>query len=495
MSNYIIALDQGTTSCRTVIFDREFSVIASVQEEFEQIFPKPGWVEHNPFDILNTQLKTLKNAIRESHIQDKEFAAIGITNQRETTIVWNKTTGEPLYNAIVWQDRRTAEICEKIKSTDLATYISANTGLVVDSYFSATKIKWILEHVKGAKELASKGDLLFGTVDTWLIWNLTGRAVHATDVSNASRTMLYNIHTLQWDDRICRELGIPLSMLPDVRQSADDFGCWKGEDNNIKIRITGVAGDQQAALFGQNCHEPGMAKNTYGTGCFMLMNTGFVSTPSSNGLINTIAWKINNRVTYALEGSVFVAGAAVQWLRDGLELIEHAAETEQLASSVADNEGVYFVPAFVGLGAPYWNMNAKGIITGLSRGTGRAHLVRAALEAMAYQSLDIILAMESDSGIRLKSLKVDGGATQNNFLMQFQADMLNAPVQRPMYVETTVLGAAKLAAIGAGLLTLEDLKTRTQFRTFQPSMSSELREKNYIGWKNAIKMLLSNQSK
>jgi len=495
MSNYIIALDQGTTSCRTVIFDREFSVIASVQEEFEQIFPAPGWVEHNPLDILNTQHRTLKKSITESHIQENEIAAIGITNQRETTIVWNKNTGAPVYNAIVWQDRRTADICEAIKSTDLADYITTNTGLVVDSYFSATKIKWILENVEGAKDLALRGELLFGTVDTWLIWNLTGREVHATDVSNASRTMLFNIHSLQWDEKICNELGIPLTMLPDVRQSAADFGYWKSENGIAKIKITGVAGDQQSALFGQNCHEPGMAKNTYGTGCFMLMNTGSQSKPSANGLINTIAWKINNQVTYALEGSVFVAGAAVQWLRDGLELIENASETEQLAASIADNEGVYFVPAFVGLGAPYWNMNVKGMIIGLSRGTGKAHLARAALEAMAYQTLDILLSMESDSGIRLKSLKVDGGATQNNFLMQFQADMLNAPVQRPMYVETTVLGAAKLAAIGAGMLALEDLKTKTQFRTFQPSMSPELSERNYIGWKNAIKMILSNQSK
>lgn len=495
MSNFIIALDQGTTSCRTVIFDHEFSVIASVQEEFEQIFPAPCWVEHNPFDILNTQLRTLKKSITDSHIQENEISAIGITNQRETTIVWNKNTGLPIYNAIVWQDRRSADICEAIKSTDLADYITANTGLVVDSYFSATKIKWILGNVEGAMELASKGDLLFGTVDTWLIWNLTGREIHATDVSNASRTMLFNIHTLQWDKKICSELGIPLSMLPEVRQSADNFGYWKSETGGTKIKITGVAGDQQAALFGQNCHEPGMAKNTYGTGCFMLMNTGSVSKPSANGLINTIAWKINNQVTYALEGSVFVAGAAIQWLRDGLGLIENAAETDQLATSLIDNDGVYFVPAFVGLGAPYWNMNVKGMIAGLSRGTGKAHLVRAALEAMAYQSLDIILSMESDSGIRLKSLKVDGGATQNNFLMQFQADMLNAPVQRPIYVETTVLGAAKLAALGAGLLTLDDLKARTQFRTFHPAMAASTRDRNYTGWKNAVKMLLSDYSK
>ena len=449
---YIISLDQGTTSSRAIIFDKNLNVISTSQREITQIYPEPGWVEHNPMEIWATQRSVLTEVVAKSGISLKDVAAIGITNQRETTIVWDKITGEPIYNAIVWQCRRTAEICENLKKRNIEEYIKENTGLIIDAYFSGTKIKWILDNVEGAREKAEKGELLFGTVDSWLVWKLTGGKVHVTDYTNASRTMLYNIKKLSWDKKILNELGIPESMLPEVKGSSEVYGKTKmgltmGEEDGTTIPISGIAGDQQSALFGQACFKSGDIKNTYGTGCFMLMNTGEKCIKSNNGLLTTIAIGMNGKVEYALEGSIFVAGAVVQWLRDELKLFSDSEDTEYFATKVKDNGGVYLVPAFVGLGSPHWDMYARGTIIGLTRGSNRNHIIRAALESIAYQSKDLIEAMKEDSGISINSLKVDGGAVSNNFLMQFQSDILNMRVLRPKITETTALGAAFLAGL------------------------------------------------
>lgn len=481
---YIIALDQGTTSSRSVLFDEKGLQIAIEQQEFKQIFPHSGWVEHNPQELLDSQLATFEKLIRNNNIHPKDIAGIGITNQRETTVVWNKSTGKAIYNAIVWQDKRTAAICEKLKAQGLEEYVRKNTGLVLDSYFSGTKIKWILDHVDGARTLAEKGELLFGTIDTWLLWNLTDRKVHATDYSNASRTLLFNINSLEWDDVLLNALDIPKNMLPQVKQSSHHFGDYIYENHSIPI--AGIAGDQQAALFGQACFEKGDAKNTYGTGCFLLMNTGDTPQYSKNGLLTTIAWGIDNKVYYALEGSVFIAGAAIQWLRDGLQLIETAEESETIAMQLTEDSSVYVVPAFAGLGAPYWDMYARGAIFGLTRDTGKKHLVKATLESLAYQSKDLLVAMQEDSETEITTLKVDGGASANNFLMQFQADILNCFVERPENTESTALGAAYLAGIKVGLYQQSNLKNEKEIQVFKPSMNSEKVEKLYKGWKKAI---------
>lgn len=482
---YIIALDQGTTSCRTVILNSNEKIVSKTQQEFQQIFPHPGWVEHDATEILETQLKTLRKAIQKAKISLADIKAIGITNQRETTVVWNKTTGKPIHNAIVWQDKRTADVCLRLKETGLENYVRKTTGLVIDSYFSATKIHWLLNNVKGAKEEAKKGNLLFGTIDTWLLWNLTNGKVHATDYSNASRTMLYDIKNLCWDTTLLNELNIPTSMLPEVKPSSFHFGDYEIE--GIKIPIAGIAGDQQSALFGQACFTKGEAKNTYGTGCFMLMNTGENLEYSENGLISTIAWGINNKVYYALEGSVFVAGSAIQWLRDGLQLIKNAEESETFAQQITDENPVYVVPAFAGLGAPYWDMYARGAIFGLTRDTGKNHLIKATLQSLAYQTKDILDVMQKDSAIQLASLKVDGGACINNLLMQFQADILNVTVERPEEIETTVLGAAYLAGICVGIWKQEDIITKRKInKTFTPSFTKEKRDKLYKKWQKAV---------
>ncbi|WP_428743529.1 glycerol kinase GlpK [Tenacibaculum sp.] len=482
---YIIALDQGTTSCRTVILNKEEKIVAKTQQEFQQIFPQSGWVEHDANEILQTQLDTLQKAIEQAKISPSEIAGIGITNQRETTVVWNKNTGKPIYNAIVWQDKRTANICEQLKETGLENYVRKTTGLVIDSYFSATKIHWILNHVQEAQQEAENGNLLFGTIDTWLLWNLTNGKVHATDYSNASRTMLYDIKNLCWDNTLVKELQIPTSMLPEVKPSSFHFGNY--ELDGVQIPIAGIAGDQQSALFGQACFKIGEAKNTYGTGCFMLMNTGENLEYSENGLISTIAWGINNKVYYALEGSVFVAGSAIQWLRDGLQIINSAEESELFAEKVADENPVYVVPAFAGLGAPYWDMYARGAIFGLTRDTGKNHLIKATLQSLAYQTKDILDVMQKDSAVALTSLKVDGGACVNNLLMQFQADILNVNVERPEEIETTVMGAAYLAGICVGLWKQDDIVNRRKIdQTFTPSFTNEKREKLYKKWQKAV---------
>jgi glycerol kinase len=455
------------------------------QKEFRQIFPKSGWVEHDPMEILSSQLGVLESLMHDFDVDAKSVSAIGITNQRETTVVWEKNTGKPVYNAIVWQDKRTAPICEEMVATGLGNYVRENTGLVIDAYFSATKIKWILDQVPGARKKAEAGDLLFGTIDTWLIWNMTHGKVHATDVTNASRTMLFNIHNLKWDDRMLQELDIPKSLLPQVKNSSDSFGEF--EINGSRIPITGVAGDQQAALFGQACFVPGMAKNTYGTGCFMLMNTGSKIQHSRNGLITTIAWGINNQVDYALEGSVFIAGAAVQWLRDSLGLIDESKDSEYFAAKALGSNEVFVVPAFSGLGAPYWDMYARGAIFGLTRDTGKDHIIKATLESLAYQTKDVLLAMEEDAGIRLAQLKVDGGACANNILMQFQADILGTEVERPEVIESTAMGAAFLAGIYIGLWKKEDiLKIRKVERIFKPEMNETMRDRLYKTWLKAV---------
>jgi glycerol kinase len=482
---YIIALDQGTTSSRAVLVNSEAKISGIVQKEFAQIFPQPSWVEHDPKEILKTQLGVLMDLIEKHKLTASSVCAIGITNQRETTVVWDRKTGSPIYNAIVWQDKRTASICEELKSRGLSEYVRENTGLVIDSYFSGTKIKWILDHVEGARERANKGELAFGTIDTWLIWNLTGGTVHATDVTNASRTMLFNIRELKWDEKLLKELSIPANMLPEVKPSAHHFG--DAEFNGMKIPINGVAGDQQAALFGQACFEPGMAKNTYGTGCFMLMNTGSKIQLSKSGLITTIAWSLEGKVEYALEGSVFIAGAAVQWLRDSMGLIDESKDSEYFASKALGSNEVYVVPAFAGLGAPYWDMYARGAIFGLTRDTGKDHIIKATLESLAYQTKDILNAMQEDSGVKLASLKVDGGACANNILMQFQSDILGTEVERPQVIESTAMGAAYLAGIQAGLWKKEDIvKNRVIEKRFQPAMSAEVRNKLYKGWKKAV---------
>jgi len=490
LKKYIIAIDQGTTSSRSVLFNEKGHQVAMVQQEFEQIFPKSGRVEHKPQEILDSQLATFNTLIKENAISTSEIAAIGITNQRETTIVWNRSTGKAIYNAIVWQDKRTASICEDLKSKGLEDYVKKTTGLVIDSYFSGTKIKWILDNVDNARDLAEKGELLFGTVDTWLVWNLTKGKVHATDYSNASRTMLFNIKTLTWDEKLLQELNIPKNMLPEVKPSSYHFGDF--EYDNQKIPIAGIAGDQQAALFGQACFAKGDAKNTYGTGCFMLMNTGEEIQYSKNGLLTTIAWGIDNKVYYALEGSVFIAGAAIQWLRDGLQMIDTAEESEAIALQVDGDNPVYVVPAFAGLGAPYWDMYARGAIFGLTRDTGKNHLVKATLESMAYQTKDLVNAMQEDSKTILASLKVDGGACANNVLMQFQADILNADIERPKNVESTALGAAYLAGIAIGLWKQEDIIANKRIeKEFKPVMEDAQRDKLYKGWQKAVKRTMN----
>jgi glycerol kinase len=489
---YILALDQGTTSSRAIIFDEQGNIVSMSQKEFSQIFPQPGWVEHDPEEIWNSQLYTAKEAIRNAGIGPGQIASIGITNQRETTVVWDKKTGIPICNAIVWQDRRTSDICNSLKKKkDFEKYVKDNTGLVIDAYFSGTKINWILDNVKGARKRAENGELLFGTIDSWLVWKLTDGSLHITDYSNASRTMLFNIKTLKWDSKLLTAMNIPLLMMPYVVDSSRIYGFTHRSIFDVEIPIAGIAGDQQAALFGQTCFNPGMAKNTYGTGCFLLMNTGNKMVKSKNGLLTTIAWGIGGKVEYALEGSVFIAGAAVQWLRDGLKMIDTAGDSEYHANAVADTEGVYVVPAFAGLGAPYWNMEARGAIFGLTRGTSKSHFVRATLESLAYQTKDVLGAMEQDSGIKLKSLRVDGGASANNFLMQFQADLLGVPVDRPTVTETTALGAAYLAGLAVGYYKKPNiLKQWKVDKQFKPTMKPADRAKLYDGWKKAVRLTM-----
>ncbi|HRP39070.1 MAG TPA: glycerol kinase GlpK [Chitinophagales bacterium] len=485
---YILSLDQGTTSSRSILFDAEGNAVAVSQREFSQIFPKPGWVEHDPIEIWNSQLYTAKEVMKNLGISAAQIAGIGITNQRETTVVWDKQTGQPIHNAIVWQDRRTASICDELKKSGHEKYINDNTGLVVDAYFSGSKLKWILDNVKNARKRAENGELLFGTIDTWLLWNLTGGTVHATDYSNASRTMMFNIKKLQWDKKMLDLLGVPRIILPEVMDSSKFYGLTDSflfEEKQVPV--CGIAGDQQAALFGQACFNEGMAKNTYGTGCFLLMNTGEKPVKSKQGLITTIAWGINGKVEYALEGSVFIAGAAIQWLRDGLKLIDSAQESEYFAKSVDSSEGVIVVPAFTGLGAPYWDMYARGAIFGLTRGTTKAHLVRATLESLAFQTRDVLNAMEKDAGVKLKSLRVDGGASNNNFLMQFQSDVLGTPVDRPKTTETTALGAAYLAGLAVGFFKKSSLAKQWQKdTTFKPKTKLAEREEKYLKWQKAV---------
>ena len=485
---YILALDQGTTSSRAIIFDKNASIIGISQKEFTQIYPKPGYVEHDANEIWSTQLEVARDVINKTKICLDEIASIGITNQRETTVVWDKNTGKPIYNAIVWQCRRTANICEELINKGLESYIRETTGLVIDAYFSGTKIKWILDNVEGAREKAEKGDLLFGTMDTWLVWNLTKGKIHITDYSNASRTMLYNIKELKWDEKMLEELSIPSSLLPEVRKSSEIYGSTDESVFGKEILISGIAGDQQAALFGQVCFQEGMVKSTYGTGCFMLMNTGEKPVVSKNGLITTIAWGIDNKVEYALEGSIFMGGAIIQWLRDELKIINEAADSEYFAKKVSDTSGVYLVPAFAGLGAPHWDMYARGTLIGLTRGTNINHIIRAALEAIAYQTKDVINAMLTDSDMTLTALKVDGGATRNNFLMQFQADILGVEVDRPETTETTALGAACLAGLATGFWKSkgEIAQKWSLDKKFRPEITREKREELYYGWQKAI---------
>lgn len=488
-TKYILALDQGTTSSRAIIFDRSGSVISLAQKEFTQHFPSPGWVEHNPSEIWSSQLGVAAEAVAQAGLRGTDIDAIGITNQRETTLVWDRHTGKPVHNAIVWQDRRTADFCDQLKAGGHEKMIREKTGLVIDAYFSATKIRWILDNVDGAKEKAAKGDLVFGTVDSWLVWNLTQGEVHATDITNASRTMLFNIHTQAWDEELLSLLDIPASMLPEVKQSSEIFGETAASIFSVKIPIAGIAGDQHAALFGQMCTAPGMVKNTYGTGCFMLMNIGDQPILSSNNLITTVAWKVNGKIQYALEGSIFIAGAVVQWLRDGLGIIRNSAEVEPLAASVPHNDGVYFVPAFAGLGAPHWDQHARGTLVGMTRGTTAAHIARAALESIAYQTVDVLKAMEADANIHIKELRVDGGATNNNLLMQFQADLLRTNVIRPQITETTAMGAAYLAGLATGYWKdQEEIARQWQIeKSFVPNGSEEQSLQWIKGWNNAVK--------
>ncbi len=489
---YIAALDQGTTSSRCILFDREQNMAGMAQKEFTQFYPRPGWVEHDPMEIWSSQYGVLMEALAQSGADVRELAGIGITNQRETAVVWDKDTGKPVYNAIVWQCRRTAGLCEELKADpDFTAYVKDRTGLLIDAYFSATKIRWILDNVPGARERAEEGKLLFGTVDSWLIWKLTGGKVHVTDCTNASRTMLYDIRSLRWDETICKKLGIPMSMLPQVRSSSEIYGYVNIQ--GVEVPIAGIAGDQQAALFGQACFEPGEAKNTYGTGCFLLMNTGETPFVSKNGLLTTIAVGLDGKVTYALEGSIFVGGAVIQWLRDELGLISDSSDTEYFARKAADTAGVYVVPAFTGLGAPHWDMNARGAILGLTRGAGRNHIIRAALESIAYQTADVLRAMEEDAGIPLRELRVDGGASANGFLMQFQADIMDRPLRRPMIRETTALGAAYLAGLATGVWeSLDDVRgSWTLDRLYEPAMGAEKREKLLRGWHEAVNRVRS----
>ncbi|KRQ87605.1 Glycerol kinase [Caloramator mitchellensis] len=492
MEKFILALDQGTTSSRAIVFNNDGKIVGVAQKEFTQIYPKPGWVEHDPLEIWESQIGVAREVLDKTGIKPEQIAAIGITNQRETTVVWDKTTGKPVYNAIVWQCRRTAPICDELKAKGLADSIREKTGLVIDAYFSGTKVKWILDNVEGVRERAENGEILFGNIDTWLIWNLSGGKVHVTDYSNASRTMLFNINTLEWDKEILSELNVPESMLPKALPSSYVYGYTAKEVFGVEIPIAGAAGDQQAALFGQACFKPGMAKNTYGTGCFMLMNTGEKLVHSNNGLLTTIAWGLDGKVEYALEGSIFIAGASVQWLRDELKVIETAAKSEELATSVPDSNGVYVVPAFVGMGAPYWDMYARGAVLGLTRGANRAHLVRATLESIAFQTRDVLEAMQEDSKIKLEELKVDGGAVANNFLMQFQSDILGVNVARPVITETTALGAAYLAGLAVGYWNgKEEIAKKWNVDVvFNPSMDEELKESKYAGWKKAVSRAL-----
>lgn len=486
---YIMALDQGTTSSRAILFDKEGNIVATSQKEFTQFYPKVGWVEHNPMEIWGSQSGVMREVLETNSIRPEEVCAIGITNQRETTIVWEKSTGKPVYNAIVWQCRRTSEICDELKEKGYEKLIKDKTGLILDAYFSATKIKWILDNVEGAREKAENGELLFGTVDTWLIWNLTRGKVHVTDYTNAARTMLYNIKELKWDDEILEILDIPKSMLPDVKPSSYVYGHTdEGMLSGAQIPIAGCAGDQQAALFGQTCFEEGSAKNTYGTGCFMLMNTGENIVESKHGLLTTIAWGVDGKVEYALEGSIFIGGASIQWLRDELRVLYDAKQSEFYANSVKDTNGVYVVPAFAGLGAPYWDMYARGAIMGLTRGANRAHLVRATLESIAYQVKDVLNAMQEDSGLKLKDLRVDGGASSNNFFMQFQSDILDVNIDRPKVVETTALGAAYLAGLAVEFYNNKDEIKKSWIidREFIPNMSDDKRNLLYKGWKKAV---------
>ena len=494
MEKFILSLDQGTSSSRAIVFDHKGQIRSVAQREFTQYFPKSGWVEHNPHEIWSSQASVIAEAITSIDINGHNIAGIGITNQRETTIVWDSETEEPIYNAIVWQDRRTSEYCDKLKEEGYTEFIRSRTGLIIDAYFSATKIKWILDNVPGARERAEKGKLMFGTVDTWLIWRLTRGDVHVTDVSNASRTMLFNIHTLQWDEELLRLFDIPLSMMPEVRSSSEVYGHTKSTIFAHRVPIAGIAGDQQAALFGQMCVEPGAVKNTYGTGCFLLMNSGEKPIDSKNNLLTTVAWKIGDKVNYALEGSIFVGGSVVQWLRDGLGIIRSSSEVEALAASVPDTAGVYFVPALTGLAAPYWDQYARGSISGISRGTTAAHIARAALEGIAYQTLDIVDAMQRDSGIELCELKVDGGAARNNLLMQFQSDLLDTRVIRPQVTETTALGAAYLAGLAVGYWdSIDDIKQQWQAEhVFEPTQERDSIQKAVEGWHDAVRRVLKN---
>ena len=487
MKQYVIALDQGTTSSRCILFDREQNIVGVAQREFTQIYPKPGWVEQDPMEIWSSQSSVLTEVLAQTGIAPTEVAAIGITNQRETTIVWDKATGRPIYNAIVWQCRRTASLCEELKADGaFSDYIKEHTGLLIDAYFSATKLKWILDHVEGARERARAGELLFGTVDSWLVWKLTGGKAHVTDYTNASRTMLFDIQNLCWDEEICRRLDIPMEMLPQVCSSSQVYGFANLQ--GVEVPIAGIAGDQQAALFGQGCFHPGEAKNTYGTGCFLLMNTGEQLCRSENGLLTTIAIGLNGRVQYALEGSVFVGGAVIQWVRDELRFISESRDAEYYASKVPDTGGVYLVPAFTGLGAPYWDMYARGALVGLTQGTNRDHIIRAAQESIAYQSWDLVDAMEKDTGIPLSALNADGGASRDKFLMQFQADILNKPVRRPVIRETTALGAALLAGLATGVWSSqEEVKSRMKTDSlYEPAMDEAKRQKLLRGWHKAV---------
>ncbi|MFL0400430.1 glycerol kinase GlpK [Bacillus nitratireducens] len=489
MKKYILSLDQGTTSSRAILFNKEGKIVHSAQKEFTQHFPKPGWVEHNAQEIWGSILAVIATCLSEADVKPEQIAGIGITNQRETAVVWDKTTGKPIYNAIVWQSRQTVEICDELKEKGYSEMVREKTGLLIDAYFSGTKVKWILDNVEGAREKAENGELLFGTIDTWLVWKLSGGKAHVTDYSNASRTLMFNIHDLQWDDELLDMLTVPKSMLPEVRPSSEIYGetidyHFFGQN----VPIAGVAGDQQAALFGQACFGEGMAKNTYGTGCFMLMNTGEKAVASEHGLLTTIAWGLDGKVNYALEGSIFVAGSAIQWLRDGMRMFKDASESEVYASRVASTDGVYVVPAFVGLGTPYWDSEVRGAMFGVTRGTTKEHFIRATLESLAYQTKDVLCAMEADSGIKLNTLRVDGGAVKNNFLMQFQSDMLDVPVERPVINETTALGAAYLAGLAVGYWKNQDeIKEQWHMdKRFTPVMEAETSEELYAGWKKAI---------
>ncbi len=488
MSRYVMALDQGTTSSRAILFDESGAVAGVDQYEFPQHFPKPGWVQHDPNEIWESQLRAARGALEKAGARGSDVAAIGITNQRETAMLWERASGEPIHPAIVWQSRQTAPICEELRARGLEAEVRARTGLVIDAYFSGTKVRFILDAVDGAQARAERGELAFGTVDTWLLHRLTKGRVHATEYSNASRTLLYNIHTRDWDERLLEELRVPRALLPEVRDTSGVFGTTDPEWFGAEIPVAGIAGDQQAALFGQACTAPGRAKNTYGTGCFLLMNTGEESPTSQTGLVTTIAWGIGGRIEYALEGSIFVTGAAVQWLRDGLQLVAHASETEAAARSVPDTAGVYFVPAFVGLGAPYWDERARGTIVGLTRGTSREHLIRATLEAIAYQTRDVVECVRADSGLELEALRVDGGASTNDFLMQFQADLLGAPVRRPALLEATAMGAAALAGLAVDFFASPSDVERFagEITEFEPSLDAERREALYAGWKRAV---------